>query len=231
MTSDNMQLRAKAILFDLDGTLVNTILAVEKQYTIWANKMGIDPQPIIEYCHGVRSIEVMNKFAPAGRVITIEEANAWEVLLENESEGVFVVPGVVELLNKLPRERWAIVTSGTRSMAEGRLRQMNLPIPDIFITADVVTHGKPHPEGYLTAASKLGFKPEECIIFEDAPAGIDAGVNGGIRSIAITTSYKPEILHKAVAIIDNYHDLEVEQVTDDEDKPEFVFTVLNNKKN
>ncbi|KAK9710863.1 DL-glycerol-3-phosphatase [Basidiobolus ranarum] len=231
MSSENSHFRAKAFLFDLDGTLVNTIAAVEKHYIIWANKHGIDPQPVIEYCHGVRSIEVMNKFAPPGKVFSNEETNAWEDVLREDSEGVFVVPGIVELLKKLPKECWAIVTSGTNSMAETRLKQMNLPIPEVFITADSVTHGKPHPEGYLAAAAKLGFKPEECIIFEDAPAGIEAGINGGIRSIATTTSYKPALLQRAVAIIDNYHDIEIEEVVDSSNQREFQITVINNKKN
>ncbi|ORX81024.1 putative phosphatase [Basidiobolus meristosporus CBS 931.73] len=230
MSTENTSFRAKAFLFDLDGTLVNTIAAVEKHYTIWANELGIEPQPVIEYCHGVRSIEVMNKFAPPGKVFSIEETNAWEEVLRLDSEGVFVVPGIVELLAKLPKERWAIVTSGTRSMAETRLKQMNLPIPEVFITADSVTHGKPHPEGYLTAASRLGFKPEECMIFEDAPAGIEAGINGGIPSIATTTSYKPDMLQRAVAIIDNYHDIKIEAITNAENEMEFDIVVVNNKK-
>ncbi|ORX94875.1 putative phosphatase [Basidiobolus meristosporus CBS 931.73] len=186
------QLRAKAFLFDLDGTLVNTIAAAERQYTIWATKLGIDPKPVVEYCHGVRAIEVMQKFTPKGAKITIDDANEWETGFSNDSEGVFVLPGIPELLKKLPKHRWAIVTSGVRAMAEARLRQMDLPVPDVLITADTVTHGKPHPEGYLAAASKLGFRPDECIIFEDAPAGIEAGVSAGIRTIGITTSYKPE---------------------------------------
>ncbi|ORX94869.1 phosphatase YfbT, partial [Basidiobolus meristosporus CBS 931.73] len=210
-------LRAKAFLFDLDGTLVNTIAAAERQYTIWATKLGIDPKPVVEYCHGVRAIEVMQKFAPKGAKITIDDANEWETGFSNDSEGVFVLPGIPELLKKLPKHRWAIVTSGVRAMAEARLRQMDLPVPDVFITADTVTHGKPHPEGYLAAASKLGFRPDECIIFEDAPAGIEAGVSAGIRTIGITTSYKPETLHKANVLIDDYHDILVEKSANEEE--------------
>ena len=100
----------------------------------------------------------------------------------DDQEGVSVMPGAVELVRSIPQGRWGVVTSGTRLLASARLRFCGLPIPEVLVTADEVSNGKPHPEPYLKGAERLGFEPEECLVIEDAPAGIQAATSGGHES-------------------------------------------------
>ncbi|PWC36557.1 glycerol-3-phosphatase [Azospirillum sp. TSO35-2] len=179
--------RVRAILFDMDGTLIDTKGPVERAWRGWAARHDLDPDAILAVCHGRRSIETVRRFAPAGADIE-EEVRLVEERYTNDTEGVIAVRGALELLRSLPRDRWAVVTSAPQDMARTRIRQAGLPLPDLLVGADNVTHGKPHPEGYRTAAEALGFDPRDTVVFEDAPPGLEAGHAAGAWVIALTTT-------------------------------------------
>jgi mannitol-1-/sugar-/sorbitol-6-phosphatase len=181
-----VKVSAEALLFDLDGVLINSIPAVERVWSRWAEERGFNVQEVLHRAHGRPSIETLRYLLPEAdheaenRVV--EQAEIEDV------HGIVPLPGVKELLASLPHDRWAIVTSCTRPLAEVRIRAAGLPTPRLFITSNDITQGKPHPEPYLKGASGLGFRPEQCIVVEDALAGIASGRNAGARVIAFTTT-------------------------------------------
>jgi sugar-phosphatase len=181
-----------AILFDLDGVLVDSTRSVSRQYRLWAQKANLDPRIVEDIPHGVRSIEVVRQLAPhldaEAEVKRIEEMEA------RDQDGVVVMPGAVELLKSIPEEHWCVVTSGTRYLATCRLKHANLPIPRVMVSADDVTKGKPDPEPYLTGARLLGMNAPDCLVIEDAPAGIQAAHAGGMKVIGITSTYPASAL-------------------------------------
>ena len=130
------------------------------------------------------------------------------------SEGISEVEGARELIAQLPEKRWAIVTSGTRAIASFRLNLVGIPIPRVMVCADEITHGKPHPEGYRTAASRLGFATADCVVIEDTPPGIEAAHAAGIRAIAVAATYPREDLDDADAIVERLADLKVSVAAD-----------------
>lgn len=209
--------RVRAILFDMDGTLIDTTGPVERSWRNWAARHDLDPDAILAVCHGRRSIETVRRFAPAGADID-EEVRLVEECYINDSEGVRAVPGALELLQSLPRHRWAVVTSAPQGMARKRIAQAGLPLPDLLIGADNVTQGKPHPEGYRTAAQKLGFDPRETVVFEDAPAGLEAGNAAGAWVIGLTTTLPAHELGETLCL----PDLTALRVQVDEDGLEIV---------
>jgi sugar-phosphatase len=189
----DMLIQAEAILFDLDGTLVDTTVVVERTWRAWAARYGIDPEPILRVCHGRRTIETIQEFAPAG-VDPVAETAVVEGAMTRDTDGIVQVQGAGSLLGFLPPDRWAIVTSATRSMAEARLGQVGLPMPSILISAEDVMAGKPDPAGYRRAARELGFDVRKTIVLEDAPAGLAAGHAAGACVIAVATHLGPETL-------------------------------------
>jgi sugar-phosphatase len=195
------------LLFDLDGVLVDSTPAVARVWRKWAIAHGFDPEETIRQAHGRPSVETVRDLLPSA---DSEEEN--RIILRGEIEdtdGVVALPGARELLNSLPEERWALVTSCARPLAEVRLRTAGLPIPSRMITCDDVRNGKPDPEPYRKGAELLGVPASECVVFEDAPAGIRAGKAAGARVIALrSTSPDPE-LEKAGAdwILPSYYNL------------------------
>jgi sugar-phosphatase len=177
---------AQALLFDLDGVLINSIPAVERVWSRWAEERGFDVQEVLHRAHGRPSIETLRYLLPEAdheaENRLVEQAEIADVA------DIVPLPGVTELLAALPRDRWAIVTSCTRPLAEVRIRAAGLPTPGLFITSNDITRGKPDPEPYRKGAMGLGFAPEECIVVEDALAGIASGRNAGARVIAFTTT-------------------------------------------
>lgn len=177
---------AQALLFDMDGVLINSIPAVERVWSRWAAARGFNVHEVLRYAHGRPSIATLRDLLPEAdheaenRII--EQAEIDDVA------DIVPLPGVCDLLAALPHHRWAIVTSCTRALAEVRIRAAGLPIPRLFITSNDITHGKPHPEPYLKGALGLGFPPEQCIVVEDALAGIPSGRSAGARVLAFTTT-------------------------------------------
>ena len=181
-----MILTTRAMLFDLDGVLIDSTPAVARVWTQWAIKHGLEPEKTIREAHGRPSIESIREFLPHGD----HEAENRE--LENREiedlDDVVPLPGALELLTSLPPNRWAIVTSCTRPLAEVRIRAAGLPVPPIVVTSSDITDGKPHPEPYIKGARELGFDPADCVVVEDVPAGIRSGKAAGARVIALRTT-------------------------------------------
>lgn len=194
-----MILTCKAILFDLDGVLVNSTLAVERVWRRWADRRKIDPELVIENAHGRRSIETIRIVAPE---LDAEAENREVEQMEIEDkEGIDTIPGAAELLNSLPSTSFALVTSATRALAAARLQHAGLVVPANLVTADDVAKGKPSPEPYLKGAALLGIAAADCIVFEDTPAGIASGKAAGMRVIALLTTYPEKELQAADALL------------------------------
>ena len=190
----------EALLFDLDGVLVDSVVSVEHTWRVWAARHGLDLEAILRSAHGRRALDTVRIVAP--HLDATEEIIALAAQEANTTQGLSEVPGARALLAALPPDRWAVVTSGDRAVAEHRLQHIGLPIPMVMVCGDEVTHGKPDPEGYLAAATKLGFAPADCVVVEDAPTGIDAAHNAGMWVIAVATTHYPAELRAADAVID-----------------------------
>jgi sugar-phosphatase len=199
--------RCNAILFDLDGVLVNSAECVERAWRGWATRHQLDPETVIAAAHGRRTIETVRMVAP--ELSADEEVASLEANEAMTSEGIYEIPGARELLERLPPRSWAIVTSGIRPVAELRLDLMRLPSPSVMICADEILRGKPDPEGYLKAAAGLGCSAADCVVIEDAPAGIDAARAAKMRVIAIAATYPAERLTAADAVVERLTDLKV----------------------
>jgi sugar-phosphatase len=184
-----------AALFDLDGTLVDSTVSVARCWARWESERGLPPGTVhVE--HGVPARQIL-----AGLVGDEELPAALariEQLEVDDVAGVVPVPGAPELLAGLPPDRWAIVTSGTGPLARARIAGAGLPFPPLLVTADDVRVGKPDPEPYLLAAAKLGVDPRECLVLEDAPAGLAAARAAGCATLAVTTTYPAERLAAGV---------------------------------
>ena len=186
-----------ALLFDLDGVLIDSTPAVERVWTRWATVHGFEPSEVVARAHGRPSIVTLREYLPDA---DHEAENALMERAEIEDlEGVVPLPGALNLLQNLPAERWTIVTSCTRPLAKVRIAAAGLPQPKYFVTATDVTNGKPHPEPYLLGAKRLGFTPERCVVVEDAPAGIRAGRAAGMNVIALRTTAGENDLRSAGA--------------------------------
>jgi sugar-phosphatase len=188
-----------AILFDLDGVLVDSTRSVERQWRIWAREQGIDGDKVMAIAHGVRTIEVIRVVAP--HLDAEAEVRKLESREAKDQEGVAVMAGAIELVRAIPEERWCVVTSGTRLLATARLRLFGIPISKVMVTADDVAHGKPDPAPYLKGAKLLGFDPKLCLVIEDAPAGIQSAHAGGMKVIALASTYPASVLGEADVVI------------------------------
>jgi sugar-phosphatase len=183
---NTMKIHCRGVLFDLDGVLVDSTPAVARVWTIWANKHGFVPEEVVRQAHGRPSLTTIRELLPhADHEAENREVERGEI---EDVGGVIPLPGALELLQALPQDRWAIATSCTRRLAEVRIRAAGLPMPKHLITSNDVQHGKPDPEPYLKAAKILGFAPADCIVMEDAPAGIRAGKAAGARVFALRTT-------------------------------------------
>jgi sugar-phosphatase len=198
-------LTGKAILFDLDGVLVDSTPAVERVWRKWAAKHNRDPEYVMSMAHGRRSVETIRVVAPEMKA---EEENLKVEQMEIEDkEGIVVIPGAPELLRSLPPDRFTIVTSATPALAIARLGYAGLPVPKRFVSADDVVNGKPDPEPYLKGAALLGFAAKDCMVIEDVPAGVQSGKAAGMRVIALTTTYPAAELSAADAILGSCLDI------------------------
>jgi sugar-phosphatase len=182
-----------AMLFDMDGTLVDSSSCVESTWRMWAGKHGVDIDALLRISHGRQNHETIRLIAP--HLETPEEIAFLVQTEEDCHEGISEVRGARALLDSMATTvRWAVVTSAWRTLAEKRLSLAGLPIPGVLITSDDITRSKPHPEGYLLAASRLGVAPADCLVIEDAHAGIDAARAAGMHVIGITTTFAREQL-------------------------------------
>jgi mannitol-1-/sugar-/sorbitol-6-phosphatase len=191
-----MKLPCRAVLFDLDGVLVESRASVERQWALWADEHGVDMERIRALMHGVRGAEVVAAVAPAldaeAEAAAIDHAQAVDL------DGVVALDGAAELVGAVPT--WTVVTSGRHELASARLRHAGFAVPSSMVCAEDVARGKPEPDGYLLAASRLGVPPEECVVIEDAPPGVAAARAAGIRVVAVTTTHSAGELEGADAI-------------------------------
>lgn len=178
-----MKVNAKFFLFDLDGTLVNSTKTVEAVWSAWCHKVNLNPADIISYCHGVRGQDIIKKFLPNADVQSeFEWLESKELELSSLSTEI---KGAKDLLLSLPKQRWGIVTSATKKLALQKLQVCGLPIPELLVTSEQCCHGKPNPEPYLMAIDKLNAKAEDCIVFEDANAGISSAIAAGCAIVCV----------------------------------------------
>ena len=180
------------ILFDLDGVLVDSTECVERSWRTWATRRGLDPGRVMQVAHGRRTIETVALVAP--HLSLAEEVAALEGVEAHTTDGVYEIPGARELLERLPSDAWAVVTSGVRAVATLRIRHTGLPMPRVLVCADEIHRGKPDPEGYLNAAARLGRAPADCVVIEDTPPGLEAARAAGMRSIGIAGTYPASAL-------------------------------------
>lgn len=205
-----LKIRCAAVLFDLDGVLIDSTPAVTRVWAWWAREHGFDPEQVVHDAHGRPSIETIRELLPdadhEAENLIVEEREIADL------DGVVPLPGAIHLLSTLPPDRWTIATSCTRDLAEVRIRAAGLPVPRAIITASDITKGKPNPEPYQKAAALLGFPAGECVVLEDVSAGIRAGKAAGARVIALRTTIPEEELRAAGAdfVVDSCADLAVE---------------------
>jgi mannitol-1-/sugar-/sorbitol-6-phosphatase len=192
-----VRIGCRGVLFDLDGVLIDSTPAVARVWKGWAARHGLDPEEVVKRAHGRPSIETIRELLPQ---VDAESENRNVERAEIEDiEGVVPLSGAEELLRALPRERWTIVTSCTRRLAEVRLRAAGLKIPERMVTCSDVKNGKPDAEPYLKGAAALGVNAADCVVVEDAPAGIRSGKAAGARVIAVRTTAGEEELKDAGA--------------------------------
>ena len=197
MTSATRTFHCAAVLFDLDGVLIDSTRCVERHWRQWAASHGLDADAILQMAHGVRNVDTMRRIAP--HLDVEKEAAEFAAHEVADAEGVVAIDGAVSLLSGLKGARWAVVTSCGAELARVRMQTAGLATPPLLITGDDVTRGKPEPEPYLLAASRLGLQPAECIVIEDAPAGIQAGKRAGMQVLAIAFTYPRQQLRSSEA--------------------------------
>ncbi|WP_085027559.1 HAD family hydrolase [Ensifer aridi] len=200
-----------ALLFDMDGTLLNSMAVVERVWGAWAVRNGIDPIAFLPSVHGVRAVDTISKLGllidPVQEARDLAEAEIADV------EGIVEIPGARAFLNALPPEKWAIVTSAPLELAARRLAAASIPLPRLMVTGEDVSAGKPDPQGYLLAAARLGVRPEDCLVFEDAPAGILAGKAAGAE-VAVITGAHAAASGTPHVTLEHYTDVEARLGTD-----------------
>jgi mannitol-1-/sugar-/sorbitol-6-phosphatase len=198
----------QAVLFDMDGILISSIGSVVRTWTKWALMRGVDPERTLEVAHGRRAIESFAMLRPD--LDGEAELKIVEDIEIADNEDLRVLPGVLEMLQALPPERWTVVTSATERLARARLEAGGVPAPERLVTADHVTRGKPHPEPFLAGAALLGFAPQQCVVFEDSASGTQAGREAGCTVIATTFSHPAEQLNAAHYLVEDLSGVKVQ---------------------
>lgn len=199
-----------AVLFDLDGVLVDSTASVERLWRAFALRHGLDPDELLQDLHGRRMVDIMAAAVPhLSSVELVEQARRFDLEEARDARATAALPGALELTRELEERRvpWAIVTSGTSAVSSARIAAVGLAAPPVLVTADEVAAGKPAPDPYLTAASRLGVDPTACVVVEDAPSGIRSGAAAGARTVAVTTSHPPAELARASHVVRAVADL------------------------
>jgi mannitol-1-/sugar-/sorbitol-6-phosphatase len=182
-----VRIAVDAILFDLDGVLVDSRAAVERHWSEFADTHGLDSAEVLKGVHGRRTVDNLSAFA--SHLDPVPAARELEELETEDTDGVNALPGAARVLSGLPADTWAVVTSGSSAVASARIRAAGLPVPAVLITADDVDRGKPEPDGYLAAARAVGVPPGRCLVVEDTPAGLAAGRAAGALTLGLLTTH------------------------------------------
>jgi len=215
---ETMILRVRGILFDMDGVLVSSLGSVERSWTKWAERHGMNIAEAIHTAHGRRAIETVRLLRPD--LNADEELRYIEDLEVEDKEGLEILHGVKPILESLPEKYWTVVTSATDRLARARMAYGGIPVPARMITADVVVKGKPDPEPYRRGAELLGLPPQDCLVIEDSASGAKAGHAAGCKVLATLFSHSLESLIAADWIVHSLEDVHV-RVVDDQVELEF----------
>jgi len=210
-----------ALLFDLDGVLIDSTNCIIRHWATWAGQHGLDVSDVMKVAHGLRTIETMRLVAPHLDIEAEAERHAAREIAD--TDGIVAIEGALQLLESLPGDAWAVVTSGGAELATARLRRAGLPVPGILVTADDVLHGKPAPDPYLLGAERLGVAVPQCVVVEDAPAGLQSARAAGMRAIGVASTHSREELHRATVIVERLSAISVS--TQDGTGPRLVIQV------
>ncbi len=203
----SITLNCRALLFDLDGTLIDSTDRIDRLWRWWAGRHGIPFEQLEGKFHGRPSVESFRLIDPSLPIEQeVEELEAEEI---GDMHDVHLIPGARELLARLDASQWAIVTSGSPRVAHARINHVGLPMPRVLITAAEIEHGKPAPDGYLLAARRLDLRPQDCIVVEDSPVGVEAGKAAGMRVVAIAYTHPAEELRGAHTLVAGLSDIQV----------------------
>jgi sugar-phosphatase len=202
----------RAFLFDMDGTLLNSIAAAERVWGIWAERHGLDVAAFLTTIHGARAIDTITRQALPGVDPEVEAQWITEAEL-NDVEGVVAIDGAVVFLNSLPGAQWALVTSAPRELALRRLQAAGITPPAVLVTAEDVAVGKPDPACYVLGAQRLGVPVQDCLVFEDAPVGIRAAEAAGADVMVVTSTHLKPMLTEHPSI-DGYEQLRAQRTND-----------------
>jgi len=209
--------QCKGFLFDLDGTLVDSLPVVERSWQFWAESYGVDPQAVLDFIHGKQAITTLRHFMPDKSEAEIQaEFLRLEQIEANDLDGIRALPGAVALLQHLDAQSvpWAIVTSGSIPVAHARHRAAGLPTPAVFVTAEQVKRGKPQPDAYLLGAELLGLPPQDCLVVEDAQAGVQSGLAAGCHVAAVNVPPETPELLEVDFVLSTLASLRVEKQAD-----------------
>lgn len=210
-------MQCKGFLFDLDGTLVDSLPVVERSWCHWADRHGIDHQEVLDFIHGKQAITSLRHFLAGRSEEEIQsEFSYLEQIEATDTNGITALPGARELLEHLNEAQipWAIVTSGSIPVAHARHRAAGLPTPEVFITAERVKRGKPEPDAFLLGAKELGLAPQACVVVEDAAAGVLAGLNAGSHVLAVNVPPDAPRLNEADLVISSLAAIAVTKASD-----------------
>lgn len=192
------RIRCSAVLFDMDGVLVDSTPAVARVWTLWARQHGLPPEEVVRRAHGRPSLATIRELLPSAQDHEAENREVERLEIEDIAD-VVALPGAQRLLQDIPQSRWAVVTSATRALAEVRLRAAGLPMPNHLVTASDLQRGKPFPDPYLKGAALLGIPPGDCLVAEDAATGVRSAKTAGARVLGLSTTSDAQELRVAGA--------------------------------
>lgn len=202
-----VNLTCKAVLFDMDGTLVDSTPVIERAWKLWAARHGLPLDAVLSFSHGRPGIVTMEHFLPGrDHADELDEMGRQE---EAQTEGILAMPGAVEIVRAVHDRPWAVVTSAWRVLAEARIMGAGLPLPKVIVPVDEILSGKPNPEGFLRAAELLGVAPKDCLVFEDTRPGIEAGLSAGMQVVGLLTTVPAEQL-KHTPLIRDFRDVSIQ---------------------
>ncbi len=214
-------LTCEAILFDLDGVLIDSSRCIRRHWEAWTRQHDLDTESLMRVAHGLRTIETMRHVAP--HLDVEEEAKRFEMIEIADTEGVVKIEGASQILEGLPEHIWGIVTSGSQELARARLKRAGLPIPDTLISGDDVKRGKPAPDPYLLGAKRMGVTIAQCVVIEDSPAGIVAAKSAGMKVIGIASTHSRQELACEI-VADQLSDLTIRMGNRDSVQIQFLET-------